>query len=869
IVSVNSAKLEKTINSNLTKTLQGTVPGLEITNTSFKAGAAQTITIRGDNSLSASNAPLIILDGIPYDGSLNDINPGDIESVNVLKDASSSAIYGARSANGVIIISTKQGKEGKPKISFSSSYGVGSIANKIDMLNGDEYISMLQEYKRWRNLTTNFDPLAILQTNEIPNYQAGKTTDWIDLGYRNSMQLNNEFSISGANEKTSYYNSIGYHKENGLALGDQYTRVTLRSNIKHIPTKWLEIGSNLQFSYSDYSGTTPDRTALVYSSPYGQVKTSTGDWELYPVYPQTFLYSAFADFNATNDNHVYGGIVNVYGVLRPAKGLSYRLNLGYNLNSNYLGTYYPKNTNTGKGANGLASKTSNLNTRWTFENVLDYKTVFGSHTISFTGLFSREGNTSDQSYLTGQGFVSDATLYNFMTSASIKNISSYYTESYIESLMGRLNYDFGKKYFATFTVRRDGYSGFGANNKYGVFPSAAVGWTISEENFLKNSTSMKFVDLLKLRFSYGINGNMAIPAYRTLDSFSSVPMIFGDNSTTVNGLLNSVIGNPDLRWEGTEAYNVALDFGFFKNRLTGTVDLWKSNSKDLLMTRSVPVMNGYSSVWDNIGQVENKGIELSLNSINITKGDFMWNSSFNFSKNSDKITSLSQGETKNIANLWFVGEPLSVIYNYKQTGVWQLGQEAEIAASPQKGEQPGAARLEDVNKDGKLDASDKVILGSRTPSWRAGLTNEFKYKRWSFDIFINTVQGIKQDNGLLFPIKYGIDKNANFLNIPYWRPDRPNNRFTSVGYMNPWNIPYLDDASFVRIKDATLSYDLSSIGIIKSWGINKLTLSVTCRNLYTFTKWIGWDPETTVSGSEALGAYPSAREISFGVKIDL
>ena len=869
IVSVNSAKLEKTINSNLTKTLQGIVPGLEITNTSFKAGASQSITIRGENSLSASNAPLIILDGIPYDGSLNDINPNDVESVNVLKDASSSAIYGARSANGVIIISTKQGKQGKLKISFSNSYGVGSIANKIDMLNGGEYVSMIQEYKRWRNITTNFDPLAILMSNEIPNYNAGITTDWIDLGYTNSMQLNNELSISGANEKTSYYNSIGHYKEKGLALGDQFTRVTLRSNIKHNPTKWLEIGSNLQFSHRDHSGTSPDRTALVYSSPYGQVKTSKGDWELYPVYPATYLYSGFANYTATNDNNTYSSIVNLYGVLRPAKWLSYRLNVGSNLSNNYQGSYYPKNTMTGQNANGSASKNSSLGTRWTFENVLDYKTVIGLHTISLTGLFSREGTTSKSESLTGQGFVSDVTLYNFMSSASIKNISSGYSESYIESLMGRLNYDFGKKYFATFTIRRDGYSGFGANNKYGVFPSGAVGWNISEENFIKNSTSMKFIDLLKLRLSYGINGNMAIPSYRTLDIFSNVSMIFGDNTTTTNGLLNSSIGNPSLKWEGTKAYNVALDFGFFKNRLTGTIDLWKSNSKDLLMTRSVPVMNGYSSVWDNIGQVANRGIELSLSSINISNANFKWTSSFNFSKNKDEIVSLSKGETQNIANLWFVGQPLNVIYNYRQTGVWQLGQEAEIAAGPQKGEKPGAARLEDVNNDGKLTALDKVILGSKTPSWRAGLSNEFKYKRWSLNIFINAVQGIKYDNGLLAAIQYGIDKNANFIDVPFWRPDRPNNRFTSVGYMNTYGVPMLDDASFVRIKDLTLSYELSPVGIIKSWGINRLTFSVTGRNLYTFTKWIGFDPESPVAGVGALGVYPSAREINFGVKVDL
>ncbi|MGV8096728.1 MAG: TonB-dependent receptor [Mangrovibacterium sp.] len=868
VVSVNAEKLRNTANTNLSLTLQGTIPGLDVTTSNFAPGSDQTLTIRGESSLSASNDPLIIMDGIPFEGSLNNINTLDIESVSVLKDASSCAIYGARAANGVILITTQKGEMGKTRISYNGSFGIQSIQNNVDMLNPDDYIAFITEYNRWQGRTTNLDPLSLLKANEIPQYEAGITTDWMDLIFRTAFQQEHTISMSGANEKTSYYNSISYLNQEGLLEGDGFKRYSIRSNLQHNLNDWLKIGSNIQLTHNDYGGTSPSIGYAQVMSPYGKLKEDNGTYTLYPNYPETYFINPYANIDATNDDRRRTAIINLFSEIRPSwlPGLSYRLNLGVYMYDRKTGSYSPSTTYTGRQSGGIATISNSDDFRWTLENIVDYKQSFGNHYLSFTGLYSREGSRDESSWMQGKGFVNDDNLYHYMESAEQKDISSDMSETTLESLMGRLNYDFQKKYFLTLTVRRDGYSGFGANNKYGVFPSGALGWVINQENFFSNSPGLQFIDFLKLRLSYGINGNMAIDPYKTLDSFSTIYTIFGDNTETVNGLKNSVIGNPDLKWEGTESYNAGLDFTLFGNRISGTVDLYKSNSRNLLMSRQVPVMNGYTSVWDNVGKTENKGIELTLNTLNIKRGNFSWSSSFNFSLNRDKIVALKENNIQDLANKWFVGKPLRVYYDYKMIGVWQL--DDDIANSWQPTAKAGSAKLEDINPDGKITSDDRTIIDSKLPNWRAGLTNELKYKNWMLTIFINTVQGIHQPNDLLNPWHYYIEKNTNYVNIPYWTPDRPSNQYVSPGYDGLYNTlqhQIYQDASFIRIKDVTLSYDCPK-QFINKWGINNLKLYLKGNNLYTFTKWIGYDPETT---SSSIGAYPSARLISVGVNIEL
>jgi TonB-linked SusC/RagA family outer membrane protein len=708
--------------------------------------------------------------------------------------------------------------------------------------------------------------MDLLFINEIPQYKAGIVTNWQELLLRSAPEQEHLVSVSGANERTSYYSSLGMLDQDGVIVNSGYTRYTLRSNIQHNLNDWLKVGSNMQLTFSDYGGITPGISNSVRMSPHGKLKEDNGEYTFYPNYPEVFYTNPFANFRATNDDIRRSSIVNLFAEISPAyiPGLSYRLSFGAYFYDRKNGKYYPSNSVTGSPVNGLAQTTHQNRLRWTVENLLTYDKAFGKHNLKVTGLFSREGSKYETSFLEGKGFINDKNLYHYLASAEQKDLSSSLTETALESLMGRINYDFDKRYYLTVTARRDGYSGFGENNKYGLFPSAAFGWCISREDFFAKSSALSFVNFLKLRVSYGVNGNMAVDPYKTLDSFSTVFTVFGDNEVTYNGLRNSVIGNPDLKWEGTESYNIAVDFGFLENRLSGTIDVYKSNSKDLLMTRNVPIMNGYSSIWYNIGKTANKGIEVLLNSVNIDRGDFEWNTSLNFSLDRDKIVALRGGDTDDVANFWFIGKPLRVYYDYNVIGVWQTGD--NIAGSHTPTAKPGYPILEDFNTDGKLTADDRQIIDSKLPDWIAGMTNTFTYKNWSLSVFVHTVQGIHKPNDLLNPGKWGIKKNTNYLDIPYWTPDRPSEKYPTPAY-DPNEVgvghEFYQNASFIRIKDVTLSYNLpKSISNMVKLGNVKIYLSG--KNLYTFTDWTGYDPET----SDTFGAYPSARLISAGVKID-
>ena len=868
VISMNSKELEATMNTNLSLTIQGAIPGLNVTSSSFNPGSEQIIRIRGENSLSASNNPLIILDGFTFEGNMNEINTADVESISVLKDASSSAIYGARAANGVIIITTKKGQKGKTKISYNGRYGIQSVQNKIDLIDdGDRFITLLQDVHRWRKDVVSLAPLDLLFSNEIPQYNAGTTTNWQDLVLRIAPEQEHIVSISGANDRTSYYSSLGLLDQEGVVVNSGFKRYTLRTNVQHNINNWLKLGSNLQFTYSDYGGVMPNLDNAIRMSPYGKLKEDNGEYTFYPTFPETFYTNPFANDNATNNDIRRSSTANLFAEISPAyiPGLSYQLNLGIYFNDSKAGNYYPSTSLSGLQTDGLAKISYQNRFHWTVENILNYQKKFGRHQIKFTGLYSREGSKYETSYLEGKGFINDLNLYHYMASAEQKNISSSLTETSLESLMGRINYDFDDRYFLTLTARRDGYSGFGKNNKYGFFPSAALGWSISKENFFMKSSTLRFINFLKLRLSYGVNGNMAIDPYKTLDSFTTVYTVFGDNATTVNGVINSVIGNPDLKWEGTEKFNIGLDFATLKNRISGTIDIYKSNSHDLLMARQVPIMNGYTSIWYNIGKTENKGIEVILNSLNITKGDFEWSSSLNFSLNRDKIISLREGNVDDIANKWFIGKPLRVYYDYNVIGVWQL--DDDIADSHMPSAKPGDPIFEDVNKDGKLTPDDRKIIDSQLPNWIAGMTNTIAYKNWSLSVFINTVQGIHKPNTLIDPTTWLNRKNTTFVDVPYWTPDRPSNEYVTPGYDSNESFGlthnFYQNANFVRIKELTLSYNLPK-RLNQFLGLNNLKLYLKSENLYTFTSWIGYDPET----SSSFGAYPSARLISIGAKID-
>jgi TonB-linked SusC/RagA family outer membrane protein len=870
VYAVKSESLKDKPNANILQSLQGIVPGLVITNTQSAPGSSPQIRIRGEKSLSASNNPLIILDGIPFEGNINDISANDIESASVLKDASSAAIYGARASNGIIIITTKKGVKGKARISYSGYYGMQSAEKKLDMMDGAQYFQLKVDIAKTQGKVTDFSPQAILNSAELPQYLAGKETDWQNMVLRTGSMQEHNVSVSGGTDKTNYYTSLNFLNQEGIMEYSGMKRVTLRSNVDFEINDWLKTGVNINltnkdlggFIYStksDFNGKLPDWADALRISPYGQVYDQSGRYSHYPEFPNTFynFSNPFGNNGSTAYNVTKRAIVNLFGEINFPflKGLTYRLNYGVDYASQEMDYYWPSYTYYGLQYKGNAETNNNNQGRTTWENILKYTKDIDGHHIDFTGLFSRESFTGKTYRQVGKGFVNDENLYNFIESAESKEIYSTLTATELVSYMARINYNFKSKYFLTATGRKDGYSGFGENNKYGFFPSFALGWIPTEEGFMKSTESLKFIDYIKIRASLGENGNMGISPYQTLDALKTASYVFGNNPTTANALLLKTVGNPDLKWESTVTLNVGLDFTVLKNRISGNLDYYRSHSKDLLMTRNVPVMNGYTSIWYNIGKTENKGFEFNLNTKNIQGKKFEWSTSLNFSLSRDKIVELRGDGKDDLANKWFIGKPLRVFYDYNMTGIWQTGE--NIAGSAQPSVKPGYPKLQDVKADGKIDANDRIILGSQLPKWVGGITNTFTYGAWSLSVYVNTVQGIINADNI----------EGTYIDVPYWREGRPSDKFAARGIIEPIGHGIYRDASYVRINNASLSYDFTKKSLEKL-RINNLRIYLSAQNLYTFTNWLGYDPEAQNTDIGYFdGPYPNPRTIVIGLNL--
>ena len=675
ITSVKAEQLEMVTSNNLLDKLAGQVPGLSITTSNARPGEEQSLRVRGINSLTASNTPLIVLDGIPYNGSLGDIDPEIIESLSVLKDASSAAIYGSRGSNGVILIQTKKGKQGKAQVTYKGQVGLEQAQSRLNLMDGPEYLQMRQDYYRqkmgWEG--SQLDAENILHPIELPNYKAGISTDWQDLVFRNALTNRHTVSITGGTESTQYSATVSNLKQEGVMKNTGIRRTNVSLNVVQDLNSWLKIGIGTQFVDKDIDKNQPYMEAALKMSPYGQFLDEEGRYIDYPM-DETLFYNPMANINATTDNKYRNLFLSGFAEVQlPVKGLSYRTNFGYNYRSSFEGSYYGRNTLSGKTVDGSASIYNRHYWDYTWENLINYDRQFGKHKLNLTGLFSMQ-QTSDQSATqSAECFVNDDSEYHNMN-AGEKNqkVTSGLTETSTLSYMFRVNYNYDNRYMLTLTGRADGYSAFGANNKYAFFPSAAVAWNISSEDFMENLRD-SWLDMLKLRVSYGSNGNQAISAYQTLDRLSMAKYIWGDGGTTANGtyLGFSSVGNPNLKWETTHSFNVGIDFSLFKDRLSGTIEAYVANTKDLLMSRSVPIMNGFQSIMDNIGQTRNKGVEISLNSVNIQNNDFTWTTNLNFFLNRDEIVELRGDGKDDITNKWFIGEPLRVFYDYNVVGIWQ------------------------------------------------------------------------------------------------------------------------------------------------------------------------------------------------------
>jgi TonB-linked SusC/RagA family outer membrane protein len=864
VSSVPQNRLTQLPVTNALQAIQGAVAGVNITQSSSVPGASPSAVIRGESSISAATGPFIVVDGVPFNGSLNDVNPNDIASIDILKDASSTAIYGTRGANGVILITTKRGRTGKAAITYNGYAGLEDFAHVLEPMGPDQYVQKYADYKVQAGITnSNILPNVF----ERENYAANKTVDWIKEVSQQGYIHEHTLSITGGNKDVKYYVSGDYLKQEGVIKGYQYNRASIRSNLDATITDYLSAGLNLFFTNNNYDGGRANLTWASNVSPYCTLYNPDGTYAFYPMFAETLYPNPLLGLATTRNDRSQNVNTNVFAELKPGflPGFKYRLNAAYS----YLPTTYQ--SYVGRLANdplGTAQVDNTETKNWLIENILTYEKSWAKHHIDVTGLYSAQQTNYFLSSTTAAGFINDVLNFKNLSSAATTTATTNSYQTNLVSQMLRVNYSYDSRYLITATARRDGYSAFGSGtSKYGTFPSVALGWNISRENFMAD---VRQVSNLKLRISYGLVGNQAIAPNATATTLSNLRLPYNGISTT--GIAASVLGNDELNWESTYSGNIGIDFGILKNRISGTIDVYSTKTKDLLLYRALPSITGYNRVLANLGKVSNKGVEVSLRSQNVNDQDFKWETVVNFSTNKNEILDLYGDKKSDIGNRWFIGQPINVIYDYKLNGTWQVG---EDASSQDPGAKPGDLKFADVNGDKKITAEDRVILGQVSPKWYGGLTNTFHYKSFHLNIFIQTAQGMLRNNPTI-----DFRDLAGRQNLPaevgYWTSANMSNTRPSLTYTNARLYGYSQDASYTRIKDVTLSFTAPQ-RLLDAAKLGGLTFYASGRNLATFTDWVGWDPEaiydrgttTTVSTAINQNSFPMVRSIVIGANITL
>ena len=889
VVSLSKDRLETLPNNTFAQALQGSVAGVNITTTGGNAeGNNASIRIRGTGSITASNSPLIVVDGTPFTGGLSDVNPNDIETIDVLKDASSIAIYGARGANGVIMITTKQGKRGKMVIKYDGTFGIEKISNKPDLMNGSQFYKFKYDRLIQDSInavlagSTGKSPDSVITFNEQNNYKNHLSTDWVDLATREGSRVQHTLSISGTTDKTKYYFSGSMLKANGVAKNDQFTRYTLRSNLEYKLYNWCTINSNTQLSLSNRDGIAADfsgtGTGAVYLSPLTAPYDSTGNLTMYPwdpynkTSPVEKIANPLSNLLVKNEDNQYRMISNnsVKVDFPFLKGLSYKLSTGVELEYNLRNTYYGVNTTIGFTNSGEAINYNNLQRHFLVDNILTFNREYGKHSVGVTAVYSMESSDFNSDSYTGIGFPSDVlTNYQMSSATKITQTTTYWKANNLAQLI-RLNYGYEGKYLLTFSTRRDGFSGFGNDVKYGIFPSGAFGWNIMRENFFKNFKYAKNISNLKLRTSYGLTGNQAVSPYSSLANFKDrtyltavYDSITGTTSEVIkNGVLASKLSNPDLSWESQKEFDLGIDVGVLKNRINFTFDYYFKNNYNLLLNRTLSPVMGIPSITQNIGETENMGFEISISSINITKKDFEWSSQINYSNNANKLTKLYVNSDSDKVNQWIVGQPININYDFVYDGVWQTGN-VPVGASVK----PGYAKVRGFSGIGNVPPSLKDVIGHTDPTYTWGFSNTFKYKGITLYVFLQGVGGnTKLDN--LQSDNIGSQITNNVINRNWWTSTNPTNEhWANNSNANPSGVKIYEDASFVRLKDITLSYDFPAKFISKA-KLNTFKVYVTARNLVTFTKYKGVDPElANYNNSAVQWGMPLQKSYTLGVSL--
>ncbi|MDE3251381.1 MAG: SusC/RagA family TonB-linked outer membrane protein [Bacteroidota bacterium] len=925
VSQVKATALENENPRTVADLLRGNAAGLDVGFDASTKGNNSSLQIRGKGTLTASSSPLIVLDGVIYPGTLADINPNDIATLDILKDASSAAVFGARSANGVILITTKKGKGGKPTITFNDNIGLNKVERKPHLLNANEFLDWRSDViwafngfdstskpgvkyfaynptklpssmtvAQWQALDgSSGDPTVTwlnrlrLRPIEIANYQAGKSLNWEQLIYnQNALQHDHTISISQRKEDYNYYFSLGYLDNQGITNGDRYKTIRSRLNLEANAAKFLTVGVNFQFSDRDESAIPLDLADVTRASPWGSIYQDGS----------TTLLRQSANDDPGNGNNPYLSqyyttrmykyddfFANVYAKGKLPFGFSYQVNFSprYEILREY--NFQSPNNPTIIARKGIVDRRNQTVYSWNLDNILRWNGKFGKHNIEATFLVNAEKFQSWNTNVHAENFAPNANLgFSSIQSATLPPVISS-DDQYAtgDALMGRVNYNYDQRYFATITARRDGYSAFGQQNPRATFPSASLAWAMTEEKFMKNTS--KWLDYAKLRVSYGENGNREIGRYAALSNLSSGTYVYvtpGGTAYNVSQVQSSNLSNPSLKWERNSSINVGLDYSILKGVVSGSIEYYSRVTKDLLVNRTLPSVVGFNSILANLGEVQNKGFEMSFNTNNMKRANFEWTSTISFWINRNKINHLygatpdydatgkqiGSSEKDDVGNGWFIGHDINAVFDYQIAGVWQA---SEAATAKSFGYKPGDFKLVDQNGDGKYTLADKVFLGSRNPNFSWNLRNDFKiYKNWDFSLTLYAKMGQLYPFNEAKNVDFFYDR-SNFYQRPYWTPTNPINNYAALNSNASGVVSYniYKKATFVRISNVSLAYTVPA-SIVNKWKIQGLKAYVNVVNAYVFSGWNYFDPEYKGPNNNTNTA-PTPLVLNFGINLTL
>jgi TonB-linked outer membrane protein, SusC/RagA family len=853
---------------NALQAMQGKTAGVDITSNE-RPGEIGEIRIRGERSLNASNGPLYVVDGIPLQGvGIENLNPGDIESVDILKDASATAIYGSRGANGVILVTTKRGKSGKTMVNYAGTLSIEKLYDREEMMNASEWLEYSRYAKTWGNDLTiskeqdaewfGKDPYAWANIekgwaggtwdgSKVPTY------DWTKEGKQTAYTHEHTISISGGSDKLQAYTSFGYLKQEGTQPGQSYDRYTAKASIDAQPVNWFKMGTSMNVTYGDQeygynfrrskTGANNLYSALKGMLPYAVPYTPEGEYIRNPGGDVNIINPIRESDLSRNERQNIRAFGSFYAELdfgnmfEPVKGLKYRFQFGPDIRYGRTGIAAASTSINGDGQS-RAEYDTEIKKSWTLDNLIYYDKMIGKHSLGLTLLQSASAYKKEGSDMSS--FVeSDRELwYNMGSAKSIQGYGTNLTRTQLASYMARVNYGFADKYLLTASGRWDGASMLADGHKWDFFPSLALGWRLEQEDFMKNLTWM---DQLKLRFGVGITGNSAIDAYATLGAVS--PNYYHFGNSIVPGMIASdpsaaepvVMSNKGLGWEKTTQYNVGIDFSVFNGRFSGTIDLYTSKTKDLLMKKGLPSLIGYTTTWANVGSTENKGIDITLNSVNIKNRNFGWNSSLTFSADRNEIVELADGRLEDLTQTvpWIVGEAMGIYYDYVYDGIWKTSEKEEAA---KYGRLPGQIKIKDISgpdgvPDGVIDANyDRKVVGTRRPDWSGGLLNTLTYKNFELSFFLYARFGFTVETGAqtlsgrfaMRKLDYwiaGINENAEYY-APGVGGESGDTYNSSMNYQ---------DGSFIKLRNISLGYNVPPQAL-RSSGISNLKLYVQCMN---------------------------------------